>query len=48
MVAFPVYGDDVKGALLGRYSRPEVLQSAIDRLRDDSLQALAVGVASRS
>jgi signal transduction histidine kinase len=45
VVAVPVYGAfNVKGALLGHYSRPEELQSAIDRLRDDSLRALAVGV----
>ncbi len=45
IVAFPVYhGFNLRGALLGRYSRPEVLQSAISRLRDDSLRALAVGV----
>jgi signal transduction histidine kinase/HAMP domain-containing protein len=45
VVAVPVsHGFMLRGALLGRYSRPEVLQSAIDRLRDDSLRALAVGV----
>jgi two-component system sensor histidine kinase ResE len=45
VVAFPVSdGDEIVGALLGRYSRPGVLQSAIDRLRNDSLQALVVGV----
>ena len=45
VVAFPVSDDDkIIGALLGRYSRPGVLQSAIDRLRNDSLQALVVGV----
>jgi signal transduction histidine kinase len=45
IIAFPVYhGFSLRGALLGRYSRPEVLQSAISRLRDDSLRALAVGV----
>jgi signal transduction histidine kinase len=45
VVAFPVFNRFmIKGALLARYSRPEVLQSAIDRLRNDSLRALAVGV----
>jgi signal transduction histidine kinase/HAMP domain-containing protein len=45
IVAFPVYhGFMRRGALLARYSRPEVLQSAISRLRDDSLRALAVGL----
>ncbi len=45
IVAAPVFRHDVlTGAVLGRYSRPEVLQSAIDRLRNDSLRALAVGV----
>jgi two-component system, OmpR family, sensor histidine kinase ResE len=45
VVAAPVYhGGRVRGALLGRYSRPEVLQSAVDRLRQDSLRALVVGV----
>ena len=37
-------GDAITGALLGRSSRSGVLQSAIDRLRNDSLQALVVGV----
>ncbi len=45
VVAAPVYRHNIlTGAVLGRYSRPEVLQSAIDRLRNDSLRALAVGV----
>jgi signal transduction histidine kinase/HAMP domain-containing protein len=45
VLAFPVFkGDAISGALLGRYSRQEVLQSALDRLRDDSLRALAIGV----
>ncbi len=45
VVAFPVFhGLKGRGALLARYSRPEVLQSAIDRLRNDSFRALAVGV----
>jgi len=45
VVSFPVSdGDAINGALLSRYSRPGVLQSAIDRLRNDSLQALVVGV----
>jgi len=45
VIAFPVFhGFKVRGALLARYSRPEVLQSAIDRLRNDSFRALAVGV----
>jgi two-component system, OmpR family, sensor histidine kinase ResE len=45
LVAFPVFdGDAIHGALLGRYSREEVLQTAVDRLRDDSLLALLVGV----
>jgi two-component system sensor histidine kinase ResE len=45
VVAAPVYRHNIlSGAVLGSYSRPEVLQSAIDRLRNDSLRALAVGV----
>ena len=45
VVSFPVSdGEKITGALLGRYSRPGVLQSAIDRLRNESLQALVVGV----
>jgi signal transduction histidine kinase/HAMP domain-containing protein len=45
IIAVPVYrGGGVQGALLGRYSRPEVLQSTVDRLRRDSLRGLAVGV----
>ncbi len=45
MVAAPVYrGGLVRGAVIARYSRTEVLQSAVDRLRSDSLRALAVGV----
>jgi two-component system sensor histidine kinase ResE len=45
VVAAPVYRHNIlSGAVLGRYSRPDVLQSAIDRLRNDSLRALAVGV----
>jgi signal transduction histidine kinase len=44
VVAFPVFdGGAISGALLGRYSREEVLSSAVDRLRDDSLTALAIG-----
>ncbi|MEK6278353.1 MAG: ATP-binding protein [Actinomycetota bacterium] len=44
VVAFPVFDErGIAGAILGRYSRPEVLQSAIDRLREDSIRALAVG-----
>jgi two-component system sensor histidine kinase VicK len=46
VVAFPVLDENgISGAVLGRYSRPEVLQGAIDRLRHDSIRALAVGVA---
>jgi signal transduction histidine kinase/HAMP domain-containing protein len=46
VVAVPVTrAFQVRGAVLASYSRPEVLQSAINRLRDDSLRALAVGVA---
>jgi signal transduction histidine kinase/HAMP domain-containing protein len=46
VVAVPVTrAFQIRGAVLARYSRPEVLQSAINRLRDDSLRALAVGVA---
>ncbi len=46
IVAFPVFRDGViSGALLGRYSQAQVLQTAVDRLRDDSLWALAIGVA---
>jgi two-component system sensor histidine kinase ResE len=45
VVAVPVFHDfKVRGALLGRYSRSQVLQNAVDRLRHDSLRALAVGV----
>jgi two-component system, OmpR family, sensor histidine kinase ResE len=44
VVAFPVFdGGEISGALLGRYSREEVLSSAVDQLRDDSLTALAIG-----
>ena len=46
IVAFPVFRDGaITGAVLGRYSRSQVLQTAVDRLRDDSLWALAIGVA---
>lgn len=46
IVAFPVFRNGViSGALLGRYSQAQVLQTAVDRLRDDSLWALAIGVA---
>jgi signal transduction histidine kinase len=46
IVAFPVFREGViTGALLGRYSSEQVLQTALDRLRDDSLSALAIGVA---
>jgi two-component system sensor histidine kinase ResE len=45
VVAAPVFrGGLVRGAVIARYSRTEVLQSAVDRLRTDSLRALAVGV----
>jgi two-component system, OmpR family, sensor histidine kinase ResE len=45
VVAFPVFRNGaIDGALLGRYSRDEVLSSALDRLRDDLLEALAIGV----
>ena len=45
VVAFPVFRDGViRGAVLGRYSSGLVLQTAFDRLRDDSLEALAIGV----
>jgi signal transduction histidine kinase/HAMP domain-containing protein len=44
-VAVPVFrGDGIRGALLGRYAQKQVLSSAIDRLRNDSLLALAIGV----
>jgi signal transduction histidine kinase/HAMP domain-containing protein len=46
VVSAPVFGEsDIAGAVLGRFSRPAVLGSAIDELRDDSLRALAVAVA---
>jgi signal transduction histidine kinase/HAMP domain-containing protein len=46
VVAVPVTrAFEIRGAVLAVYSRPEVLQSAINRLRDDSLRALAVAVA---
>ncbi len=40
-VAVPVLDNGTdSGAVLSRYSRPEILQSAIDQLRSDSLRAL--------
>ena len=45
VVAVPVFRNGMlAGAVLGRYSQPDVLQSAVDRLRDDSWRALAIGV----
>ncbi len=45
VVAFPVFRNGrISGALLGRYSSSRVLQTAVNRLRDDSLRALAIGV----
>jgi signal transduction histidine kinase len=45
VAAAPVFHRNaLRGAVIGRYSRAEVLQSAVDRLRSDSLRALAVGV----
>jgi two-component system sensor histidine kinase ResE len=44
VVAFPVIKESgISGAILGRYSREEVLSEAVDSLRDDSLTALAIG-----
>jgi signal transduction histidine kinase/HAMP domain-containing protein len=40
LVAAPVYsGDELQGAVIGRYSRPVVLEGALDQLRADSLRA---------
>lgn len=45
VVAVPVFSPSaLTGAVLGRYSSEAVLESAVDRLRNESLQALAVGV----
>lgn len=45
VVAAPVFrGGRISGALLGRYSSSQVLKTAVNRLRDDSLRALAIGV----
>jgi signal transduction histidine kinase len=45
VVVVPVFGTrTISGAVLGRFSRPEVLDSAIDRLRDDSFRALLIAV----
>lgn len=45
VVVAPVFDQDAEqGAVIGRYSRAQVLQRAVDRLRNDSLRALAVGV----
>jgi signal transduction histidine kinase len=48
LVAAPVFtGDELSGAVVGRYSRPVVIESALDQLRSDSrraaLLALIVG-----
>ena len=46
IVAVPVFGDQrSSGAVLSRSSSDEVLQGAIDRLLDDSLEALLIAVA---
>jgi len=46
IVAVPVFGErGISGAVLGRFSRHEVLARAIDRLRDDSFKALLIAVA---
>src|SRR5690606_22059169 len=43
IVAVPVFGEaGIKGVLLTRSSRPDVLQAAIDRLRGESLRALLI------
>ncbi|MFN8160110.1 MAG: ATP-binding protein [Solirubrobacterales bacterium] len=45
VVAVPVFGPDgITGAMLGRSSRSQILSSAIDRLRTDSLRALGTAV----
>jgi signal transduction histidine kinase len=45
IVTAPVFGEDrVVGAVLGRYSRAEVLSGAIDRIADETLRALAIAV----
>jgi two-component system phosphate regulon sensor histidine kinase PhoR len=45
VVAVPVFRESgISGALLGRSSRSQVLNSAIDRLRSDSLRALGIAV----
>jgi two-component system, OmpR family, phosphate regulon sensor histidine kinase PhoR len=43
--ALPVFGPTgISGAVLGRFSREEVLQSAIDEIQDDSFRALLIAV----
>jgi signal transduction histidine kinase len=45
VVVVPVFGQRaITGAVLGRFTRDEVLDSAINRLRDDSLRALLIAV----
>ena len=46
VVVVPVFGTrgEISGVVLGRLSRHEVLNTAIDRLRDDSFRALLIAV----
>jgi signal transduction histidine kinase len=45
VVAVPVFrGSGVSGAVIGRFSREEVLASAIKQIRDDSFRALLIAV----
>jgi signal transduction histidine kinase len=45
VVVVPAFGRRaITGAVLGRFTRHEVLDSAIDRIRDDSLRALLIAV----
>jgi signal transduction histidine kinase/HAMP domain-containing protein len=40
LVAVPVFtGDEITGAVVGRYSQPVVIEGALDRLRSDSTRA---------
>lgn len=46
VVGVPIVVDGVQtGAVVGRYSRPVVIRSAIDALREESLRAALIGIA---
>lgn len=45
VVSAPVFGENgITGAILGRYSRAEVLSGAVDRIGDETLRALAIAI----